>query len=137
MKIVYTPGVWDLFHVGHLGFLISARNLGESLIVGVAGDTAVLYDKGKLPIILEDQRLKIIQSLKVVDYAGLYYDLDFIPHLTRFRPHVLAVGEQWGEAKRHRDAEEWANLNNCEIVKVHRTPGVSTTDICKRIRGRI
>lgn len=133
MTIVYTPGVWDLLHVGHVAFLERARSFGTSLIVGVPSDEVVKTDKGSYPIIPLEQRIKMLTSLKCVDVAIPYYDLEFITHLSHIRPDILVVGETWGGQKRHRDAEEWAAANGCRFIKLPYTRGVSSTSIKERI----
>src|SRR5687768_11865908 len=99
MITVYTPGVWDLLHIGHVFFLQTARTLGGQLVVGVASDNVVWEDKGRLPIIHERDRRYIISSLKCVATAAIYYNLDFLPHLKVWEPQILAVGEFWGDLK--------------------------------------
>lgn len=136
MKTVYIPGCWDLLHLGHVRVLEAARQLGTFLVVGVAGDDAIKQDKGHLPIIPQEQRVYLVASLRCVDVASIYSDLSFIPHLCYFHPQILAVGEQWGKEKRHKNAERWAAENNCEIVTLPYTHGISTSEIIKRIKER-
>ena len=108
--IVYIPGVWDLLHVGHVRVLRRARALGDRLVVGVPSDD-------------------VVESLACVDTAWPYYDLGFLRHLELLRPDILAVGETWGVAPRHRDAERWVKKNGVRLVKLPYTTGVSTTSI--------
>lgn len=134
MTTVYIPGCWDLLHIGHVLVLEAARKLGDDLIVGVASDEVIKLDKGDYPIIPQAQRLYVIGSLRCVAAVAIYRELDFIPHLRHYKPDILAVGEQWGGAKRHRDAEKWAAANNCQVVVLPYTRGVSTSEIIKRIK---
>lgn len=90
-KIVYTTGVFDLFHIGHLETLKNAKELGEILIVGVSTDELVKEYKGKTPVIPFEERIAIIQALKCVDivvpqttrdktlaYEALHFDMMYV-----------------------------------------------------------
>ena len=68
-KIGYTDGVYDLFHIGHLNMIQAAKNQCEYLIVGVHGDDVVKEYKPFYPIINENERKRIIESIKGVDRA--------------------------------------------------------------------
>jgi rfaE bifunctional protein nucleotidyltransferase chain/domain len=69
-KIVLTSGTFDLFHVGHLDYLEQVRQHGDIVVVMLSGDGRVKARKGqRRPIISEEDRAKILDSLKVVDYV--------------------------------------------------------------------
>lgn len=131
--VVYTPGVWDLLHVGHLNFLERARALGDKLVVGVADDDVVEMDKGVKPVITAKDRVRMLNALKCVYRAQTYFEFEFLTHLNKFGPRVLAVGEYWGKERRHLDAEEWAKDNGCSVVRLTYTKGVSSTEIKSKI----
>ena len=85
-KIVYIDGIFDLFHRGHLESLIKAKNIyndpdNTTLIVGIVGDKDAENYK-RLPIIKQGDRLKIIESLKIVDNVlcpcPLKIDMNFV-----------------------------------------------------------
>lgn len=136
MKTVYAPGCYDLLHIGHLRFLEHARLLGDRLIVGVAADSVIALDKGRSPIIPEAQRLELVKGLTCVSDALIYRELRFLRELKKFMPEVLAVGEFWGEAERHKEAENWMRQHRGEVARIHYTGDVSTTIICERILER-
>lgn len=132
--LVYAPGCWDLLHVGHLEFLEAARALGDRLAVGVASDEVICADKGRKPVIPLPDRLRMLRSLRCVDLALPYYALDFLPHLEALRPAILAVGEEWGGAQRHDDAELWARNVGCRVARLPYWRGESTSAIRERVK---
>ena len=95
MKVL-ASGVFDLLHYGHIRFLEEAKKLGEpnaKLVVIVASDDTVARAKGKPPIIPEDQRRAVVESLKVVDEAILgYKDQDLDKIMKIIKPDIVAVG---------------------------------------------
>jgi len=127
--LVYTVGVFDLLHVGHVRFLTKARALGESLIVGIPTDRIVKQDKGQYPVIPVDQRKQMLLALKVVDACLVYDVLDFLPSLKMVRPDIFAVGEFWGNDERHRAADQYM-LDSFGVKEcVSYTAGVSSSII--------
>lgn len=96
MTRVLAFGTFDILHYGHVKLLENAKKLGgknSELIVVISRDTSSLKDKGELPIFPEDQRLKLIESLKVVDKAVLGCKgedrLRVIEHL---KPNIIVLG---------------------------------------------
>ena len=95
-KIILTSGVFDLLHLGHVKYLEEAKKAGgrnAELIVIVARDSTVKKRKGKKPIISENQRRALVESLKVVDEALLGYEkFDIGKVIERINPDIIAVG---------------------------------------------
>jgi FAD synthetase len=95
-KIVLASGVFDLLHLGHVRFLEEAKNAGgpnAKLVVIVARDSTVEKRKGKKPIMPENQRKVLVESLKVVDEAMLGYEkFDIGKVIEEIKPDVIAVG---------------------------------------------
>jgi len=95
-RLVLASGTFDLLHLGHVKFLEAARNAGgedAKLIVIVARDSTVKDRKGKKPIMSEDQRRALVESLKVVDEAILgWEDFSINKVIERIKPDVIAVG---------------------------------------------
>ena len=95
-KIVLASGVFDLLHLGHVKFLEAAKKEGgknAKLIVIVARDKTVEKNKGRKPIIPENQRCTLINSLKVVDKALLGYEnLDIAEIINETSPDVVVLG---------------------------------------------
>ncbi len=91
-KVVLVGGVFDIVHPGHVFFLRKAKEFGDCLCVVVARDSTVAKLK-RMPVIPEDQRLRVVESLKPVDFAVLGYEgKDFIEFVKDMRPDVIALG---------------------------------------------
>ncbi|MHC1563829.1 MAG: adenylyltransferase/cytidyltransferase family protein [Candidatus Hecatellaceae archaeon] len=95
-KLVLASGVFDLIHPGHLSFLEKAKEAGGSgaqLLVVVARDSTVEMLKGSKPVIPEEQRRLLVESLKPVDKAVLGSEkFDMAGIIERYRPDIVAVG---------------------------------------------
>ena len=100
-KIVLASGTFDLLHLGHVRFLEEAKKAGgknSELVVIVARDSTVKSRKGKKPIMPEDQRRALVESLKVVDEAILgWEDFSISKVIERINPDVIAVGHDQDE----------------------------------------
>jgi D-glycero-beta-D-manno-heptose 1-phosphate adenylyltransferase len=99
-KVVFTNGVFDLIHVGHVDYLIKAKALGDVLIVGMNTDDSVRRIKGiKRPILKQDERALIISSLKPVDYV-VFFDEDTPKEIIdELIPDILIKGADWSVDK--------------------------------------
>jgi FAD synthetase len=95
-KLVLASGVFDLLHLGHVRFLEEAKEAGgenAKLIVIIARDSTVEKTKGRKPIMTEDQRRALVESLRVVDEAVLGYEsLDIGEVIEKIKPNVIALG---------------------------------------------
>ena len=94
-SIGYAPGVYDLFHIGHLNVLRNSRQFCDQLIAGVLTDEMAQRGKGIIPIVPEDERLEIVGSIKYVDQAVA----EDVPHKMemweRLRFDVVIKGDDW------------------------------------------
>jgi len=95
MKIGYTCGVFDLFHIGHLNLIRNASALCDRLIVGVSTDALRSESKGEYPIIPFDDRIEIIRNIKGVDLAIPQETLDKMVAWKKLKFNVLFVGDDW------------------------------------------
>lgn len=95
-RIVLASGVFDLLHLGHVRFLEEAKRAGGSdaeLIVIVARDDTVQDRKGEKPVMPENQRRALVESLKIVDEAILgYEDFGLGRVIEKIRPDIIALG---------------------------------------------
>ena len=95
-KVIFTNGVFDLIHSGHVDYLVKAKALGDVLIVGLNSDKSVKKIKGdKRPILIQDERSFILANLKPVDYIILF-DEDTPENLIKeLIPDILVKGGDW------------------------------------------
>ncbi len=132
--IVFTNGVFDVLHPGHVRYLRDARALGDLLIVGVNSDRSVrALDKAPdRPINPESERAEVLAALVSVD-AAVVFDED-TPHaiISALLPDILVKGADWGaDAIVGRDIVE---ARGGKVVRIELAQGYSTTAIVERIR---
>jgi D-glycero-beta-D-manno-heptose 1-phosphate adenylyltransferase len=132
--VVFTNGVFDLLHPGHVRYLQQARRLGDVLIVGVNSDRSVRAIKGpQRPITPEDERAEIVEALACVD-AAVVFDEE-TPHalIAALEPDVLVKGADWAEdAIVGRDIVE---ARGGRVVRVPIEAGYSTTALLRKIKA--
>lgn len=127
MRKVLTVGVFDYFHIGHLRLFKNAKSNGDYLIVAVQDNDTILKYKPETKILYNtEQRLELVGALKIVDEIVVYQDVDTIVQEVDF--DVLALGEDQNHAGFQR-AEEWCKTHGKEVVRMHRTSGISSTII--------
>jgi D-beta-D-heptose 7-phosphate kinase/D-beta-D-heptose 1-phosphate adenosyltransferase len=132
--VVFTNGVFDILHPGHVRYLRDARALGDLLIVGVNSDRSVkaLNKAPDRPIHPEHERAEVLEALVAVD-AVVIFDED-TPHevISAIQPDVLVKGADWGEnAIVGRDVVE---ARGGRVVRIALAEGYSTTKVLQRIR---
>jgi len=133
--VVFTNGVFDLLHPGHVRYLADARGLGDALIVGVNSDRSVRAVKGPArPITPEAERAEILGALRSVD-AVVIFDEE-TPHaiISRLQPDVLVKGADW--AADHIVGRDVVEARGGRVVRIPLAPGYSTTAILERIRSQ-
>src|SRR5687767_363710 len=133
-RVVFTNGVFDILHPGHLRYLRQARALGDVLIVGLNGDVCVRRNKGpERPINPQDERAEILSALECVD-AVVFCDEDTPAEIIKaVQPDVLVKGADWAEdAIVGRDTVE---ARGGRVVRIAVEPGFSTTGILERIKA--
>jgi len=99
-KIVFTNGVFDLVHAGHVDYLSKAKKLGDVLIVGLNSDDSVKRIKGdKRPILKQEERAFVLSNLKPVDYVVLFDDDTPEKLISEIIPDILVKGADWSIEK--------------------------------------
>ncbi|NOY29554.1 MAG: adenylyltransferase/cytidyltransferase family protein [Planctomycetes bacterium] len=132
MKRVFVPGVFDVFHVGHLNYLKSAAEAGDHLIVGVQDDRFVLKCKGINPIIPLADRIAVLEALQCVDEVVSYTNVFQGPLLEGLEIDVFAAGEEYGQNEEYPDQKrtlEYCQANDVEVFQIPRTNHVSSTNV--------
>ncbi|MDP2669421.1 MAG: adenylyltransferase/cytidyltransferase family protein [bacterium] len=132
--IVYTYGVFDLFHRGHVELLKEAKALGDELVVGVFSDEVAESFKRKPAISLAD-RVHMVQHCLFVDKVVAQNDLAPDNNLKKIKPHVLAKGpgagwEAGGEAPGAKTMQKIGG----KVLMLSYHGGISTSEIIKRIK---
>jgi D-beta-D-heptose 7-phosphate kinase/D-beta-D-heptose 1-phosphate adenosyltransferase len=130
---VFTNGVFDILHPGHLRYLRQARSLGDALIVGVNSDASVRRNKGpRRPITSQEERVDLVAALDCVD-AVVVFDEDTPARIIEaLQPDVLVKGADWAE-----DAivgRETVEARGGRVVRVPVEEGFSTTAIVEKVR---
>ena len=132
-RVVFTNGVFDLIHPGHLRYLQHARSLGDLLIIGLNSDASVRRNKGDgRPINPEAERAEVLAALACVD-AVVLFDEDTPADIIRaIQPDILVKGADWpADQIVGRDTVE---ASGGRVVRVPVEQGYSTTAIIDRIR---
>ena len=134
-SVVFTNGVFDLLHPGHVDVLLGARREGDALVVGVNSDASVRRLKGpERPVRSEVERSYVLAALSMVDCVVIFDDDTPRDLIRRLRPDVLVKGGDYtvesivGAA----DVQGWGG----RVTIIPLTPGQSTTSIIERLRGR-
>jgi D-beta-D-heptose 7-phosphate kinase/D-beta-D-heptose 1-phosphate adenosyltransferase len=132
--VVFTNGVFDLLHPGHVRYLQHARSLGDALIVGLNSDRSVRANKGPTrPITPEAERAEILAALACVDAVAIFDAETPAEIIKRIQPDVLVKGADWAaDAIVGRDTVE---ARGGKVVRVNIEPGWSTTGIIQKIRA--
>jgi D-beta-D-heptose 7-phosphate kinase/D-beta-D-heptose 1-phosphate adenosyltransferase len=129
--IVFTNGVFDLVHPGHVRYLQAARGLGDALVVGVNSDRSVRANKGpSRPLNPEAERAEVLVALQCVDCAVVFEEET--PHalITRLQPDVLVKGADWAED--NIVGREVVEARGGRVVRMPLEAGFSTTELIRR-----
>jgi rfaE bifunctional protein nucleotidyltransferase chain/domain len=134
LRVVFTNGVFDLVHPGHVTYLEAARAEGDVLVVAVNSDRSVRANKGpSRPILPEAERVELVAALACVDAAFVFDDETPAEVVRRIRPDVLVKGADWGiDAIVGRDTVE---ARGGRVVRSELVPGYSTSAMIARIRS--
>ena len=133
-RVVFTNGVFDILHPGHLRYLQHARSLGDALIVGLNSDASVRRNKGpERPINPEPERAELLEALACVDAVVVFDEETPAAIIEAIQPDVLVKGADWAEdAIVGRDTVE---ARGGRVVRVPVEQGYSTTALIEKIRA--
>jgi len=134
--VVWTNGVFDLLHVGHVRNLQAARSQGDVLVVGVNSDASVRQLKGSgRPLVPAAQRVEVLAALECVDYVVVFEELTPQAAIARLQPDVHCKGADYAppNGKPIPEAPVVASYGG-RIEFLPLIPGLSTSDLVRRIR---
>lgn len=131
----YAPGAFDLFHIGHLNLLSSAREYCDRLVVGVVTDDAVAHAKGRPPVVPFAERLAIVTALRCVDEAVPDRHIDKFESWRDVRYDVLFKGDDWRGTERGNAVERKLAEVGAKVHYFPYTIHTSTSAIRERITG--
>ena len=139
-KVVLASGVFDLLHLGHVRFLEDAKKAGgknTKLVVIVASDTTVEKMKERKPIMSEDQRCALVESLRVVDKAVLGFEnMDIGEVILEIKPDVIALGYDQAEMEKEVKTFVAKHKLRIEIVRIGKF-GADNLDSSSKIKQKI
>lgn len=133
VKIGYTTGCFDMFHIGHLNILRQAKLYCDYLIVGVSTDELMMEYKHKAPIIPFNERCEIIKSVRYVDEVVPQYNRDKIAAYTKYKFDVMFVGNDWQGNPLFNEVETWLKAHGSEVIYFKYTSGISSTLLREKI----
>ncbi len=143
--VVFTNGIFDLLHVGHLQYLDAARALGDFLVVGLNSDRSTQELKGpKRPLVPQAERAALLLGLRPVDYVTIFDDRTAERLIAAIRPDVYVKGGDYALAPDEIGASQGKPLPEATIVQsyggrvelIPYLPGHSTSELIERIVER-
>jgi len=141
-QIVYTGGTFDLVHSGHIRFLKACRRLAGvdgRVVVALNSDAFIQAYKGSLPIMSFDERKELLLGCRYVDaVVANIGGADSKPSIEQVMPDYVVIGDDWARKDYYAQMQftrEWLDQMDIQLVYVPYTPGISTTDIKKRVAG--
>jgi D-beta-D-heptose 7-phosphate kinase/D-beta-D-heptose 1-phosphate adenosyltransferase len=133
-RVVFTNGVFDLLHRGHVEYLEEARALGDRLVVGVNSDASVRRLKGaERPLVPEAERVELLGALAAVDLALVFTDDTPLDLIEAVRPDVLVKGGDW--AVDQIVGRAFVESYGGRVLNVPLREGLSTTALVERVRA--
>ena len=132
--LVFTNGVFDLLHPGHVDVLLASRRAGDALVVAVNSDASVRRLKGPgRPVRPEGERAYVIAALAMVDAVVLFDQDTPLELIQLLQPDVLVKGGDYTESTIVGAGD--VKARGGRVIVVPLTPGQSTTAIVEKLRG--
>jgi D-glycero-beta-D-manno-heptose 1-phosphate adenylyltransferase len=134
-RLVFTNGVFDLLHVGHVRYLAQARALGDALVVAINSDRTVRELKGpERPVFDQSERAEILAALRQVDYVVFFDDISPRSLIAQLLPDVLVKGGDYRLDQIHgREEVEGAGG---KVISLSFVDGASTTNLIERMKKK-
>lgn len=137
--VVFTNGLFDLIHPGHVRYLQQARALGDALVVGLNSDTSAKELKGpRRPILTEDERVEVLSALEFVDYIVVFSDRTAERLVAAFQPDIYVKGGDYSTDGSGKDLPEARIVSSFggRTTILPLVPGCSTSSVIERIVAR-
>ena len=133
--VVFTNGVFDLLHPGHVDLLEAARREGAALIVGVNTDASVrrLGKGDQRPVAVEAARARVLAGLAAVDCVVLFDEDTPLALIQALEPDVLVKGADY--SREHIVGADWVEARGGRVVRVPLLAGYSTSALVERLRA--
>lgn len=126
-RIGFAPGVYDLFHIGHLNILREARRHCDRLVAGVTSDDLTAQLKGRVPVVPLAERLDIVRSVRYVDEVVVESEVDKLKTWKRIGFHVIFKGDDWRGTPKWEEFERRFAKVGVEVVYFPYTMHTSST----------
>lgn len=137
MKIGYTQGCFDMFHVGHLNLLNNAKKQCDYLVVGVNSDALVESYKNKVPVICEEFRKAIVENIKAVDRAVIVNTLDKLEILKTVPFDIIFIGDDWKGSARWSETRQTLKQYGIDVVFLPYTQNISSSLLRTQKDGKV
>ena len=141
-QIVYTGGTFDLVHSGHIRFLKACRRLAGQdgqVVVALNTDAFIEAYKGVAPVMTFDERKEVLLGCRFVDaVVANIGGADSKPSIEQVMPDYVVIGDDWARKDYYAQMQftrSWLDALDIQLIYVPYTPGISTTDLKKRIAG--
>lgn len=132
--LVFTNGVFDILHVGHVRYLEQARALGDALVVAINSDASVRQLKGEgRPLMNQDDRAEILAALRAVDYVTIFDEISPRSLIAELLPDILVKGGDYSLDQIH--GREEVEAAGGRVVSLPFVEGVSTSAIIERMKN--
>jgi rfaE bifunctional protein nucleotidyltransferase chain/domain len=133
-RLVFTNGVFDLLHVGHVRYLAQARTVGDALVVAINSDRSVRELKGPdRPVFDQHERAEILAALRNVDYVVIFDNVSPRSLISQLLPDVLVKGGDYRLDEIH--GREEVEAAGGRVISLPFVEGASTTTLIQRMKG--
>lgn len=134
---IYTGGTFDLPHSGHVNFLRECAKLGE-VTVSLNTDEFIADYKGKAPVMTYAERLGVLSEFRCVsNVIPNIGGADSKPAILEVRPDIIAIGSDWARKDYYLQmgfSQDWLDELNISLIYIPYTPGISSTEVKRRMR---